>query len=208
VNPGELWDREAPSPLLLQYIRTPGIIPDGRALVPGCGRGYDVAALCSDRREVIGLDLSQKAVDAANEYLSTLSGEVFPHRSHGKVECRSFFDLKPDINPQEDSFDFVYDYTFLCALDPSIRGDWANKMAEIIKPGGILLTLIFPIWTIEKHGGPPFQVSLKLFEDLLLARGFECLELRMLEKELCHADRDGGPEGKGPFTGVGRWRKL
>lgn len=202
-----MWDRMGPSPLLEKYLRSPDIIPIGRALVPGCGRGYDLVALASDDREVVGLDISPSGVAVAKEYLASLPDEVFPHRSHADVQCRSFFDLNPSKDVM-DQFDFVYDYTFLCALDPSIRIDWAKKMGEIIKPGGLLLTLIFPIWSEPTSGGPPFEVSLKLLEDLLIPEGFECVELRMLEKALCHRGRDGGDEGKGPFSGVGRWRKL
>lgn len=38
---------------------------DGQILVPGCGRGYDVAFFASLRREVVGLDVSEKGVAAA-----------------------------------------------------------------------------------------------------------------------------------------------
>lgn len=32
-----------------------------------------------------------------------------------------------------------------CALPPSLRERWAAKMKELLRPGGLLLTLIFPI---------------------------------------------------------------
>lgn len=41
------------SPALLKLIAE-GKIPNGRALVPGCGRGYDVVALASDKRIATG----------------------------------------------------------------------------------------------------------------------------------------------------------
>lgn len=207
VNPGQLWDRMGSSPLLVKYVEKGDMIPDGRALVPGCGRGYDLVTLASPNRRVIGLDISESGVTVARDYLASLSDESFPNRENASVECRSFFDLNPTERP-EDAFDFVYDYTFLCALDPSIRRDWAKKMAEIVKPGGILLTLIFPIWDKDLSVGPPFAVSLQLLEDLLVTEGFQCLELRLLESEMCHEDRDGGKDGNGPRSGVGRWQKL
>lgn len=206
VEPGKMWDRVGPSPLLLKYVESTDYIPAGKALVPGCGRGYDLVALASAERSVIGLDISETGVAAAKDYLKTVPTSVFRNPENAEVQCRSFFDLDPASN-EKDSFDFVYDYTFLCALDPSIRADWADKMAQIIKPGGILLTLIFPIWVSPPATGPPFAVSLDLFEELLLPRGFECLELRMLEKDLCQEGRDGGLDGQGPFTAVGRWRR-
>lgn len=43
------------------------------------------------------------------------------------------------------SFAFAYDYTFLCALPPSMHLDWAARYAELMQPGGALVTLMFPI---------------------------------------------------------------
>lgn len=113
------------------------------------------------------------------------------------MKLLNFFDIKPESI--EEKFDFVYDYTFLCALDPSIRVDWAKQMSEIIKPNGLLVTLIYPI--LEKEGGPPFKVSLELIKSLLEPVGFEQLELAMLPPELCHPGRE-------QTSGIGRWKKL
>jgi hypothetical protein len=62
-------------------------------------------------------------------------------------------------------FDAAFDYTFLCALPPSWRSKWAHRMGKIIRPGGMLVTLMFPISTHE--GGPPFAVSPELYRSLL-----------------------------------------
>lgn len=173
------------------------MIPTGRALVPGCGRGYDVTALASSDRFAVGLELSETAIQRAEERLQSLTDEDCSNKAQCKFVSGSFFDLNPSKDP-EHQFDFVYDYTFLCALDPSIRVEWANKMFEIIKPSGVLLTLIYPI--SDHLDGPPFAVNLQLVKVLLESVGFECLELRMLPDELCHTGR----EGK---SGVGRWLK-
>lgn len=39
----------------------------------------------------------------------------------------------------------AFDYTFLCALDPSVRERWAQHYADIIRPGGELLTVVYPM---------------------------------------------------------------
>jgi hypothetical protein len=111
---------------------------------------------------------------------------------------QSFFDLPSDTD--EAKFDFIYDYTFLCALDPSIRTLWASKMADLIKPGGELLTLIFPISEI-KEGGPPFKVSLEAVKNLLTPVGFESFQLELLPSDLCHEGRDGIAVGIDNITG-------
>lgn len=206
IAPGQLFDAESPSPLLSNFIKE-NKIPTGRALVPGCGRGYDVTALASSDRYVLGLDIAQKAVDAAKERRDALSEEQCSCKENADFQTTSFFDL--DVTDPNNKFDFIYDYTFLCALDPSIRTLWAEQMARLMKPNGELLTLIFPIRPPDDKG-PPFSLSLEIYKELLLPVGFECLELELLPAELCHAGRDGSEvEAKLPGTsGVGRWRKL
>lgn len=48
---------------------------------------------------------------------------------------------------------------FLCALHPSQRGKWAERMAELIKPGGKLVCLEFPMYKDPKLPGPPWGVN-------------------------------------------------
>lgn len=211
LKPGDAFDVCTPSPLLISLIKQ-NQIPAGRALVPGCGRGYDVTALATKDRHVLGLDISQTAVQAARDRLNTLSEVECPFKPNAEFSTTSFFDL--DGSTEEMKFDFIYDYTFLCALGPSVRPQWAQKMAELVKPKGLLLTVIFPIRPPDDKG-PPFQVSLELYRELLEPVGFHCEELRLLPPELCHPGRDGSEveAGKGlrrfaGHSGVGRWRKL
>lgn len=202
LPPGTAFDKETPSPLLLKLINEDQI-PYGRALVPGCGRGYDVTALAHRDRVVLGLDIAERAIEAAKQRLDQLPESQCSAKESAIFSTDSFFDL--DTTVPEYQFDFIYDYTFLCALEPDIRTDWAKKMSELVKPGGELLTLIFPIG--DKVGGPPFKVSLELVKGLLEPVGFQCKQLEMLPKELCHTGRDGSPGDHGA-SGVGRWIKL
>lgn len=207
LQPGQAFDTTVTSPLLELYIRQDKV-PFGRALVPGCGRGYDVTSLCHKDRYVLGLDIATDAVKAAiTRRDEVLDGVEW--KDNAQFQDTSFFELSPP-----EKFDFVYDYTFLCALDPSLRKDWASKMTELIRPGGELLTLVFPIIeddSIYGDKGPPFRVNLSLYRELLTAVGFEELELRLLPPELCHEGRDGVKElmpGVIARSGVGRWRKI
>ena len=210
IAPGEKFDTQSPSPLLAKFIKEDRI-PNGRALVPGCGRGYDVTALAAPGRYVLGLDIAEKAVEAARDRRDALSEDQCASKENADFQTTSFFDL--DVSDPNSKFDFIYDYTFLCALDPSIRTLWAEQMARLTKPNGELLTLIFPIRPPDE-AGPPFQVSLELYKELLLPVGFECLELELLPSELCHTGRDGTEvtyDGKPKVfgtSGIGHWRKL
>ena len=113
------------------------------------------------------------AVDVANARLESLkrnpsNGTENPLNNLNaefNVEFRamSFFDLSTE---KADLFDFIYDYTFLCALDITVRTLWAEKMSDLLNIGGELMTLIFPL-SETKEGGPPFKMSFKLLRDLL-----------------------------------------
>ena len=50
------FDKGSVSPALVE-LESKGVIPKGRALVPGMGRGYDVTFLASSDREVFGIDI-------------------------------------------------------------------------------------------------------------------------------------------------------
>jgi methyl halide transferase len=77
------------------------------------------------------------------------------------------------------SFDFIYDYTFYCALSPSLRPAWGAAMAALLQPStGRLLTVIFPILPTNNSNknanpieGPPFPVTVHDYCQVLEPRG-------------------------------------
>ena len=68
------------------------LIPKGKGIVPGCGRGYAPRALSYGGRHCIGLDIAPTAVAAAKEYLKSNP----PSDTNSKVEFKhgSFFEYK------------------------------------------------------------------------------------------------------------------
>jgi methyl halide transferase len=212
IASSEMWQTEAKPrfdagvvcPALVEIDRE-GIIPNGRALVPGCGRGYDVTYLANENRVVYGIDIVQIAIDAATARLESIPDEEGVNKANSRFQLASFFELPTD---QDSQFDFIYDYTFFCALDPSLREAWADKMSQLVKSNGILCTIIFPI--CQKVGGPPFAVSLSVYRDLLEARGFTSMRLADLSPESSHPNRGGqvNPDGTVcPTSGIGLWRR-
>ncbi|KAJ3349153.1 hypothetical protein GGF32_005772 [Allomyces javanicus] len=63
-------------------------------------------------------------------------------------------------------FDVMFDCAFLCSFLPSWRRLWATRTAEMINPGGMLITLMGPL-TAMHYGGPPYAVSVELYRALL-----------------------------------------
>lgn len=69
------FDKLSVSPALQALINS-GAIPIGNALVPGCGRGYDVTALASATRHCLGLDIVPEAIHLAKDRLKQLLEKV------------------------------------------------------------------------------------------------------------------------------------
>jgi len=103
-------------------------LPKGRIFVPGCGTGYDVVAMAGPDRYVVGMDISETCVRKSQKLFS------------GSPNVNYFTFLQGDFfkwNP-EDKFDLIFDYTFFCAIDPSMRKAWGQKMRDILNPDGEL----------------------------------------------------------------------
>ena len=61
-------------------------------------------------------------------------------------------------------------HSFFCALHPNMRQHWASTWAKVIKPGGFLVTLEFPIRP-DDNSGPPWAVTPQLYSDCLTPQG-------------------------------------
>ena len=60
----------------------------------------------------------------------------------------------------------AYDYTFLCAIPPSLRSSWAETYTRLLAKDAVLISLVFPIHG-DRPGGPPFSLSPELVRELL-----------------------------------------
>jgi SAM-dependent methyltransferase len=120
-----------------------------RVLVPGCGTGYEVRLFARRGHEVLGIDFSAAAVEAARRELGSLSA---------LVKQADFFAL------EEKPFDLVYERAFLCALPRALWSSWARRMAEMVRPGGELAGFFY---IDDNQRGPPFGVSRQELERLL-----------------------------------------
>ncbi|RMZ70884.1 thiopurine s-methyltransferase family [Pyrenophora seminiperda CCB06] len=184
-NESGLWDRGRPSPALITFLdqhafRETLLRDHGKrvlnAFVPvrnfhsptidtnlsplkGCGKGHDVALLARHGYRVWGLEVSQGAVDAANENVKAQLKDSNSHDAH--VILGDFFkkDYETQFGPDFRGFDLIYDYTFLCALLPEMRKGWAERMESLLSPGGFLVCLEFPMWKPLKAQGPPWGLK-------------------------------------------------
>ncbi len=181
------WDLGGAAPSLV-HLAEAGELPfpeGGRVLVPGCGRGHDVLFLASLGYEAIGLDLAPKALEFGRSEA----------KNRGLPQARfvegDFFDPPEELLG---SCDGLYELTCFCAIEPGERDRFAQSSARVLKEGGLLLSLLFPIE--EREGGPPYAVEVPDLVRRHEAQGFSLL-------------RDWEPEGAHPArAGRLRWVLL
>ena len=120
-----------------------------RVLIPGCGTGYEVRAFAERGHNVLAIDFSDAALDAARRELGRLAS---------LVRRDDFFSL------QEKPFDVIYERAFLCALPRSLWTEWARRTAELVRPGGELAGFFY---LDDNERGPPFGIARQELNSLL-----------------------------------------
>ncbi|KAK4692633.1 hypothetical protein P7C71_g4612, partial [Lecanoromycetidae sp. Uapishka_2] len=184
------WDKGIPNPALVdvlsdrQDLLGSCIAEDAfgskrrkRALVPGCGKGYDVLLLASFGYDAFGLEVSETAVKRCNEE-QEIHGDKYPVKDKkfgaGNVTFMfgDFFGTDWMKNVEGDGkVDLIYDYTFLCALPPSFRPDWALRMSQLLAVDGNLICIEFPTTKDPKIGGPPHALPPPVYTEHLAHPG-------------------------------------
>ena len=71
------------------------------------------------------------------------------------------FDLPAKFDHQ---FDWVFEHTCFCAIDPSQREAYVEAIVRLLKPGGKLLAIFF-INPDHDEEGPPYGVSTTELEE-------------------------------------------
>ncbi len=130
-------------------------------LIPGCGRAYEASYLLAKGFTNITL------VDIAENLVAQLQQQF----EHTPIQV-----LKADFFSLEGRFDLILEQTFFCAIRPEQRKTYVNKVAELLKPQGKLVGLLFD--RQFEADGPPFGGSVAEYEELFR----EKFSLRKLEK--------------------------
>lgn len=181
------WDAKGVTPVI-SHLLEHNKLREGKILVPGCGAGYDVVAMASPTRHVTGLDISSTALQQAQ-----VIAEKSHHAEFAAFHKGDFFAYTPPSK-----FDVIFDYTFFCAIEPSLYERWAEKMAELLAADGELITLMSPLDT-GHEGGPPYSVSQEAYERVLLPLGFHLTS--------CDADIPTLPNREG-LEKLARWERT
>jgi SAM-dependent methyltransferase len=139
------WEKGKPHPALVDFLAKNGPL-EGEIFVPGCGSGQDVRALSTNANHVVGIDFAQRAITKAKGRRRVAKEEYL---------LADLFALSSDLDGQ---FDWVFEHTCFCAIDPGRRTDYVQTVLRLLKPGGKLLAVFF-INPDHDEEGPPYGVS-------------------------------------------------
>ncbi len=157
------WNKGAPSPPMLEWVHHHQ--PQGRALMPGCGVGHDLAMLVTQGVDATGLDLSPTAIEMAKATYPALTE---------RFVVGDLFAMPADWLGH---YDFVFEHTCLCALPPDLRADYEKAVHSVLKQGGLLVG----VWFINPEmdpgeSGPPFGIPTTELDTLFSAPRWEAVE--------------------------------
>ncbi len=152
------WDLGGPTPVFRRLLAAGDFRP-GRMLVTCAGRGHDA-------REFARRGFQVDAVEFAQDPVRDMIAMADPG-APVRIFQTDLFALPHDLDGR---YDYVLEYTCFCAIKPARRAEYADLIARVLRPGGILVALIFP--TQEKSGGPPYYAPVSKVLELLQARGF------------------------------------
>lgn len=133
------WDLGAPSTPLKEYLDQL-TNKDLRILIPGSGRAYEAEyahglgfknVFVIDLTDAPFADLLARCPSFPKDHL--IVGDFFEH---------------------EGTYDRILEQTFFCAIDPSLRSRYVERMYHLLSPGGKLIGVLFD--DVLNTDKPPF----------------------------------------------------
>ena len=138
------WEKGEPSPGLVDFLAAHPDLKRGSVCVPGCGTGHDVRAFAAAGFDAFGFDLAPSAVSLASEKT----------KAAGLDAKFTLADFLRDEPPQK--FDWLFEHTLFCAIQPSERDDYVRAVTRWLKPGGHYLAVNY---FLCEPKGPPWPTT-------------------------------------------------
>jgi SAM-dependent methyltransferase len=123
------WEKGAPSPGLVDFLAAHPELKRGTVCVPGCGTGHDVRAFAKAGFAAFGFDLAPSAISLAEKKTEAA----------GLTAKFQLADFLRDEPPQK--FDWLFEHTLFCAIQPRERDDYVRAILRWLKPGGHYLAV-------------------------------------------------------------------
>lgn len=146
------------NPLLIRFWSETAPKRDDKVLVPLCGKSEDLVWLANQHDSVQGVELSQIAVRsffAEHFYTPRVTRLNAQHELYQFDELAIF--TGDFFTAPVESVDLIYDRAALVALPKEMRSDYAQRLLQLLKPGGRVL-LVSMDYVQTELPGPPFSV--------------------------------------------------
>jgi methyl halide transferase len=138
------WEKGAPSPGLVDFLASHRDLSGETVCVPGGGTGHDACEWAKAGFRVYGFDIAPSAIRLSAERARTAGL---------RAEFR-YADFLRDEPPFP--FDWVFEHTLFCAIQPGERELYVAAVRRWLKPGGQYLAVNYLIPDTE---GPPFGTT-------------------------------------------------
>ena len=143
------WDLGMVSPPIKEYIDQLEN-KDLKILIPGAGNAYEAKYLIENGfTDVTVIDIAPRLIQnlkeefKGNSAIQLIHGDFFEHK--GK-------------------YDLIIEQTFFCAIHPTLRPKYVEKMKSLLSKNGKLCGLLFNRAFV---GGPPFEGNKKEYMELM-----------------------------------------
>jgi len=138
------WEKGEPSPGLVDFLAMQTESTGQKICIPGCGTGHDVRAWAAAGFATFGFDIAPSAVKLATERT----------RSAG---LKASFEVSNFLtDPPPFLFDWIFEHTLFCAIQPKERDDYVRAALRWLKPDGQYLAVNY---LIPDQDGPPFGTT-------------------------------------------------
>lgn len=146
------WDLAGVSPAFQAWVRSRADF-DAPTLIPGCGNAHEARYLLDNGFRNIHL------LDISTNLIQSLQHDFAEPIQDGKItlHCQDFFSF-------QGTFEWIFEQTFFCALDPSLRPDYVQQMHDLLSASGQLIGLLFN--RSFSTDGPPFGGTLSEYKAL------------------------------------------
>ena len=141
------WDLKGVTPV---FDSISNELIKGKVCIVGCGRGYDAIMFAKKGFDVTAVDFAPTPISELNKLaieksvtITTVQDDIF-----------SLVEKFPD------TFDYVIEQTCFCAIHPYRRKEYEILVRTILKPGGKLVGLWFPLDKSQEEGGPPWGITI------------------------------------------------
>ncbi len=165
------WEKGAPSPGLVDFLASHPDLKRGTVGVPGCGTGHDVREFAKAGFAAFGFDVAPSAIVLAQEKTAVEFGNGAPVSDPARLKIAlqragsetgapvqpkfQLADFLRDEPPQK--FDWLFEHTLFCAIQPSARDEYVRAVLRWLKPGGFYLAVNYII--TDDNDGPPWPTT-------------------------------------------------